>query len=389
MPRGPSALLGGLTPAGFLKRHWQKRPLLIRGAFPTFKPPLTSAELAGLACEDGIESRLVLQTRRRPGWQLRHGPFRRRDFTGLPKSRWTLLVQDVDKHVPEAARLLDVFRFIPDWRVDDLMISYAVDGGSVGPHVDAYDVFLLQAEGLRRWDISTRPHVPAETAGLELRQVRDFTPEESWLLFPGDMLYLPPGVAHHGIALGSGMTCSIGFRAPSARELLSDYAARLLEPGHGERRYMDPDLAPEGVRRGELSTRARRRLRRLLQTELEAPDLWPDVGFGRYLTEIKPWLQPTARVRRSSPAKFKKDCARHDRLRWHPAARVLWFKDRGRTHLFVDGRHYPLPPHLTALVRLLCGGRDIAARRLRRYGGHPVAGPMLLECINKGELAWK
>ena len=389
MARGSSTLLGGLTPAGFLKRYWQKKPLLIRGAFPEFNPPLGSRELAGLACEDGVESRLVLQTGRRPGWVVRHGPFRRRDFTRLPADRWTLLVQDVDKHVPEAVTLLAPFCFIPGWRIDDLMVSYAADRGSVGPHVDSYDVFLLQAEGLRRWDISRRPHALAETAGLGLRQVEGFAPEESWLLFPGDMLYLPPGVAHHGVALGPGMTFSIGFRAPSAAELLADYAGRLLERKPRERRYADPDLNPAGVHGGELDRKARARLRRLLQAELRTADSDLDIGFGRYLTEVKPWLQPSPPQRACSLPQFKRRLASGQSLYWHAAARTLWFKDRRGAHLFVDGRHYPLPASLGAFARLLNSGRHFGPSGLDRYGKHPVAGPLLLEFIDRGQLAWR
>jgi 50S ribosomal protein L16 3-hydroxylase len=389
MARGPSPLLGGLTPAGFLKRYWQKSPLLMRGAFPQFDPPLDPRELAGLACEDGVESRLVLQTRRRPGWELRHGPFKRGDFMRLPKSHWTLLVQDVDKHVPKAAALLAPFHFIPAWRIDDLMVSYAADGGSVGPHVDSYDVFLLQAAGLRRWDISRRPHAPARAAGLELRQVQDFVAEESWLLFPGDMLYLPPGVAHHGVALGPGMTCSIGFRAPSAGELLADHAGRLLESEPRERRYTDPGLEAAGKRSGELHGKARTQLRRLLQTELRTAGSDLDVGFGCYLTEIKPWLQPVPPRRASSPAELRRRLAAGHALYWHAAARTLWFKDRQGAHLFVDGRHYPLPASLSTLAVRLSGERYFRRRDLSRHVDHPITGPLLLEFIDRGQLAWR
>ncbi|HSC48509.1 MAG TPA: cupin domain-containing protein [Gammaproteobacteria bacterium] len=389
MPRGSSPLLGGQTPAGFLKRHWQKKPLLIRDAFPGFRSPLGPRELAGLACEDGVESRLVLQTRRAPGWQLRHGPFKRRDFLHLPKRRWTLLVQDVDKHVPAVAELLTPFRFIPDWRIDDLMISYAADGGSVGPHVDSYDVFLLQAEGLRRWDVSSRPHAPAEAAGLELRQVQDFVPEESWLLFPGDMLYLPPGVVHHGVALGPGMTCSIGFRAPSVAELLADHAGHLLERRPGQRRYTDPDLTPAGKRGGELDARTRTRLRHLLQTELQSTGSDLDIGFGRYLTEIKPWLQPSPPRRACNPAEIGRRLATGQSLSWHAASRTLWFKGPHAVHLFVDGSHYPVPPRLAAFARLLSAHRHFIPQKLGGYVRHPVAGPLLKGFIDRGQLTWR
>jgi 50S ribosomal protein L16 3-hydroxylase len=268
------------------------------------------------------------------------------------------------------------------------MISYAADAGSVGPHVDSYDVFLLQAEGLRRWDISSRPHAPAEAAGLELRQVQGFMPEESWLLFPGDMLYLPPGIAHHGVALGPGMTCSIGFRAPSAAELLSDHAGRLLERRPGERRYTDPDLTPADHAAGELDKRARSRLRRLLQTELRSTGTDLDIGFGRYLTEVKPWLVPPPR-RACSPIEFKRRLAAGQNLCWHAAVRALWFMGPRAAHLFVDGCHYPLPRRLAPFARLLSGKRRFVPQMLGGYGNHPVAGPLLRGFIDRGQLEWR
>lgn len=171
--------LGGLAAHTFLKRHWQKSPCLIRQAFPGFVSPISPDELAGLACEPGVESRLVLKTRKQPGWLVRHGPFTEKDFRALPGKNWTLLVQDTDKHLAELAQFLAYFDFILNWRIDDLMISYASDGGSVGPHVDNYDVFLLQAQGHRHWAISRKPHQTATTTGLELRQIRGFKPQQS------------------------------------------------------------------------------------------------------------------------------------------------------------------------------------------------------------------
>lgn len=380
-----SPVLGGLTPREFLEKYWQKQPLLIRGAFADLEPPLSAAELAGLACEDGVESRLVLQTRKAPGWQLKHGPFKRQDFRRLPKSRWTLLVQDVDKHVPAAAELLEPFRFIPDWRIDDLMISYAADGGSVGPHVDAYDVFLLQAQGMRRWDISSRPH--AEADGLPLKQVKDFETEESFLLMPGDMLYLPPGIAHHGIAFGECMTCSIGFRAPSQQELLADFAGELMQEARAGTRYTDPDLMPT-AHPGELSQEARARARQLLRGQLRPSDEALDIWFGRYITEPKPWLQPPALSRRITAPRLRQRLAAGKALAWHPAVRLAWFDARQATHLFVDGRHHVLPDKFSAFAELITDRRRLEAPALARYAADPVAGPLLLEFINAGQLGW-
>ena len=387
MGAGAPVLLGGLSPKAFLRRHWQKKPLLVRGAFPGFRSPLSPEELAGLACEEGVESRLVVQTRKAPGWKLSHGPFKHKTFSRLPKDRWTLLVQDVDKHLPAAARLLEPFRFIPDWRIDDLMISYATDGGSVGPHVDAYDVFLLQAKGLRRWDISSAPHADNDTPGLELKQVKGFRPEESWLLMPGDMLYLPPGVAHHGVACGECMTFSIGFRAPSKAEMLEDFAGLLVGQSDRQLHYSDPDLLPT-AHPGELSAAARARARAMLRSRLQPADESLDIWFGRYITETKPWLKPQPLARRCSLTALKVRLAKGRGLRWHPAVRVAWFQARRGCHLFVNGTHYPLPPQLTGFARLLGDSRLMDVKILRRYAARPAAQDMLLGFIDGGLCTW-
>ena len=212
----PSALLGGLSPARFMRRHWQKRPLLVRAALPGVRPPLSRASLFALAAEEAVESRLVAHAGgdAASGWSLRRGPIPRRALPPVGRRGWTLLVQGLDLHVPAARELLSAFRFVPEARLDDLMLSWASDGGGVGPHVDSYDVFLLQVQGRRRWrvgpvgDRTPRP-------GLPLRILARFEPTEEWLLEPGDMLYLPPGWGHDGTAEGECMTASIGFRAPA------------------------------------------------------------------------------------------------------------------------------------------------------------------------------
>ena len=215
-PDRPTTLLAGLTPAVFMKRHWQKRPLLIRQAMPGVLPPVTRAELFDLAAHEGVESRLI--TRNGSDWTLRHGPLVRRALPALRKPQWTLLVQGLDLHVQAAHRMLQAFRFIPDARVDDMMISYASDGGGVGPHFDSYDVFLLQVHGAREWRIG-RIAEPELQAGVPLKILTNFRAERTWVLQPGDMLYLPPRWAHDGVARGECMTCSIGFRAPSRRRI--------------------------------------------------------------------------------------------------------------------------------------------------------------------------
>jgi 50S ribosomal protein L16 3-hydroxylase len=222
----PLALLGGLSPQTFMRRHWQKKPLLVRGAWPGGAPPLARPALFELAQQEHVESRLV----RRKGtqWQMRRGPFGKRSLPPLSQPDWTLLVQGVDLHDGAAAAMLQRFRFVPDARLDDLMISFATPGGGVGPHLDSYDVFLLQVHGRRRWRVGPVPD-RSLVEGLPVKILRHFDPAEEWVLEPGDMLYVPPLWGHDGIAEDECMTCSIGFRAPGRASLGAQLLQHLAE----------------------------------------------------------------------------------------------------------------------------------------------------------------
>lgn len=236
-------LLGGLSPESFMRRHWQKKPLLVRQALPGVVAPVTRAEMFALAERDDVESRLIVRdTASTAGWTLRHGPLPRRVLPPIRRPDWTLLVQGLDLHVPAARTLLECFRFVPDARMDDLMISYATDGGGVGPHLDNYDVFLIQVQGRRRWRIGRCADV-SFVEGVPLKLLRDFEPEQEWLLEPGDLLYLPPRWGHDGIAQGPEcMTCSVGFRVASGEEIAADILTRVAETLREEagRLYRDP-----------------------------------------------------------------------------------------------------------------------------------------------------
>ncbi len=221
-----SYLLGGLSAQTFMRRHWQRKPLLIRQAVPGFKGPLDRAALFALAGQQHVESRLVIGAGAKSGngWHLRQGPFARRSLPPLRQPNWTLLVQGVDLHVDSARALLDHFRFVPDARLDDVMVSYATPGGGVGPHFDSYDVFLLQAHGRRRWRVGRQKDLRLQD-GMPLKILAHFEPEHCYDLEPGDMLYLPPRYAHDGVALDECMTYSIGFKAPA----IGDFAGELLQ----------------------------------------------------------------------------------------------------------------------------------------------------------------
>lgn len=242
MTAKPLDTLGHLAVRRFLKEYWQRKPVLIRGAFPGFVPPVDRDALLALAGHEDVESRLV--ERRGREWTLRHGPFRRRALPPLSRPGWTLLVQGLDGHDERAHELLTRFRFVPDARLDDLMASFATDGGGVGPHCDNYDVFLLQAAGRRRWRISRQRDL-ALRPGAPVKLLARFRATQEWVLEPGDMLYLPPGVAHDGTAVGDGcLTYSIGFRTPTWAELLDPWFARFAEHASLPGRYADPGLAP-------------------------------------------------------------------------------------------------------------------------------------------------
>jgi 50S ribosomal protein L16 3-hydroxylase len=356
--RGSARQPLGMTPAQFLRDYWQKRPLLIRQAFPGFQPPLQPDDLAGLACEDGALSRLIVHDDRRDRWSVKTGPLDEADFAGTPGTNWTLLVQDVDKWDADVAQLLEHFRFLPSWRVDDVMVSYAEPGGGVGAHVDQYDVFLLQGLGQRHWAISADPAAPKDfRPDVELKQLAHFEPTHEWLLEPGDMLYLPPGVPHDGVAFGGPcMTFSIGMRAPSQAELTGDLADYLAERLDESQRYADPDLAPARAV-GEIDAAALERLRTALPfaASLDGDSLrdW----FGRFITRYRNAQTPAPPARPLTPAALRKRMEGGATLLRHPWSRLAWSRGRRGATLFANGHAYPTD---AGWAQRLCAERTLA-----------------------------
>ena len=288
-PNQPATLLGNLTPSQFMRRYWQKKPLLIRQAIPDIDAPLSRDELFELADQDEVESRLITHFRNK--WQLEHGPFAADELPSAKQRAWTLLVQGVDLHNDRARALLDRFRFVPDARLDDLMISYATDGGGVGPHFDSYDVFLLQVHGKRRWRIGAQRDLTLQP-GLPLKVLQHFEPEEEWILEPGDMLYLPPHIAHDGVAEGECMTCSIGFRAPSTGELAAQFLYYLAERGEADGSrdraalYRDPQQ-PAVAKPAELPAALVEKVGAIL-AKIDWSEKDVSAFLGTYLSEPKP-----------------------------------------------------------------------------------------------------
>lgn len=337
----------------FLRDHWQKRPLLIRNPWASWQNPLEPDELAGLACEDGVESRLVLRTR--DSWKLEHGPFPEARFGKLGKKPWTLLVQAVDHHVPDVAALVEPFRFVPNWRIDDVMVSVAADGGGVGPHFDQYDVFLIQGLGRRRWRIG--PRCDRATALLphgDLRLLADFEATDEWILEPGDILYVPPGVAHDGVALGDDcMTYSIGFRAPSRGELIAGWSDHLVDGLDDDDRYDDPGLAWQS-NPGEISADAIAALHAMVLEKMQDRDGFAR-WFGQYASTPKypdiDW-RPEAPVARSElHARLADDTP----LIRNPASRFSFIRQgEDMLVLFVDGESFDCRGDAALLAERLC-----------------------------------
>ena len=301
----PNQLLGGLAPQQFLDRYWQSKPLLVRKAIPHLEGVLAREELFDLARDDSVESRLVEQ--RSGDWTVKHGPLTRRDLRRRSEP-WTVLVQGVNLHVPAADRLMRRFDFVPWARLDDLMISYASDGGGVGPHFDAYDVFLIQAHGRRRWRIGAqRDRTLLENAPLKI--LRQFTPSQEWLVEPGDLLYLPPQYAHDGIAVGECMTYSVGFRTPLAQEVATAFLAFLEERLDLPGRYRDPGLK-QARHPAEISKAMRKQIKTMLK-RIRWTDSDIDEFLGCYLSEPKAHVVFRAPARPLSMRAFLRRADRH------------------------------------------------------------------------------
>ena len=342
-------LLGGMSPARFLRDHWHKHPLLIRDAVPGFDNLLSANEMQQLACREDVESRLVRGSGTH--WQLDHGPFRQNDFKRLPKTEWSLLVQSLNHILPEADALLAQFNFIPHARLDDLMVSYAVPGGSVGPHFDSYDVFLLQGQGHRRWQISTQTDLDL-LDDAPLRILRQFKAEDEWVLGPGDMLYLPPHVAHYGVAEDACMTYSIGFRAPTTEELAHGFLMHLQDTLTLEGRYADPDLRRQ-THPGEISRAMLAKIEAMI-TQIK----WTrrDIAefAGRYLSEPKPNVFFDAPDVLFSRTVFNKQ-ANKTGVALNPKSRLLFAGGR----FFINGEAFTPAADETPALRQLADQRRL------------------------------
>jgi 50S ribosomal protein L16 3-hydroxylase len=341
----------------FLRDYWQQRPLLIRNPWAAWVNPLEPDELAGLACEESVESRLI--ERAGDDWpddlKAENGPFESERLSGLASSHWTLLVQAVDHYIPDVAALIAPFRFIPNWRIDDVMVSLAADGGGVGPHFDQYDVFLIQGLGKRRWQIgqacdANTPLFPHE----DLRLLADFKASDEWILEPGDILYVPPGVAHNGIAVGDDcMTYSVGFRAPSRGELIGNYADDLLDMMSDDDRYSDAGLSRQS-NPGEIGEAALAALHAMITDRINDRDAFAR-WFGKYNSAPKypdmDWTPDEA----IEASELRGRLASGEAVLRNPASRFSFVRMAAESVLlFADGECFECMGECAVLAEMLC-----------------------------------
>lgn len=369
----------------FLRDYWQKKPLLIRNPWAQWTNPLEPDELAGLACEDDVEARLVSHA----GGALtaEDGPIPAERFGELAPDKWTLLVQAVDHFVPDVAALIEPFRFVPNWRIDDVMVSVAADGGGVGAHFDHYDVFLIQGLGRRRWQIGAMcdentPLLPHD----QLRLIADFQPLEEWVLEPGDILYVPPGIAHNGVAVGDNcMTYSVGFRAPSRAELVGDFCDDLMEEMSDDDRYTDPGL-PAQDNPGEITGAAIETLHAMLLEGLSDRAVFAR-WFGKYNSTPK---YPEIDWRPEEPASVEQlriALATGTPLQRNPASRYSFIAQDGGVLMFVDGECFECAGEAAELAVQLCAEPTVAVADDLIQSG-PVM-DLVAALYNQGSLAFE
>ncbi len=383
--------LGEISVDDFLANYWQKKPLLIRNAFPDLQSPITADELAGLACEDDINARLVLEKDGDYPWQAENGPFDEARFARLPETHWSLLISDMEKYLPETMSLVKPFRFLPDWRRDDLMISYAPEGGSVGPHVDDYDVFLIQLSGQRLWKISE--HFSDEAIeGVDLRILKTFDAEQEWLCNPGDLLYLPPNVAHHGVAQrfqgaqGNDvdcMTASVGYRAPSLKTITSDYVNFLNENMHDSTRFTDnAPVKPE--HHAEISDDTVSQFIDYLKQGLSLEPAQVKRWLGQYCSDNKAFEEFSTAQGEAEYDELTAIAAQYS-LAQSPYSNFLFSKLALDALLFVNGTCYEVS---LPFAELLCKNESLDVDQLQRIMNEEEKG-ILLSLFNNGSIVVK
>lgn len=357
----------------FLSEYWQKKPLLIPQAFTSFTPQIDADELAGLALEEDVESKIVLEyPDQNPAWHVKHGPFKAKDFKHLPKTHWTLLVQGVDRFVPEINHLLNAFDFLPQWRVDDVMISYACKHGSVGPHYDNYDVFLFQASGQRRWRLTTKAcHQENTIPDLHLRIMAEFEVEEDMILSAGDMLYLPPHVGHHGVSLSDHcIGYSFGYRSYKTQELFESLCDYLAENKLARQLYQDPNWN-ELSNTAEIPKSAYRQAKAAMQNLLDDEQLLQQ-WFSRFATQLDEQaasliLPPMSAQEAGTEAKFIEKLKQATKITRDLNCRIAYHIYGHDLHLFINGYPFDYCEASSECVQLIACHRIISKEHISRF----------------------
>jgi len=344
------SILGDISTEDFLANYWQKKPLVVRNAFPDFEMPFTAEELAGLTLDTDAPARMIIEHGLPPEnkpWQVKLAPFEEKDFTTLPDSHCTFLVNDLERYIPELGNLMEPFRFIPDWRIDDLMVSYAEDQGTVGPHTDDYDVFLIQGEGKRRWKVITREDFPKELIpDLPIALLKEFEADEEWVLKPGDMLYLPPNMPHYGIAEGACFTFSVGFQAPRTVDLVQNWLETFTKDNQFSARFTDQDRQIQS-NSGEITQTDLNKLSSLMLDTIEEQKTGINIFLGKYLTESKGEIPPD---NHESVHGYHKD-QNYERESW---LRLAYIENKNSVEFFADGHHVSLSKEYLNEVQELC-----------------------------------
>lgn len=378
-------ILGGLSAEAFLSEVWQKKPLLIKGAIPDFTCPVSPDELAGLSMEAPVESRIVLEHGKSAAWELQTGPFDEETFANLPATHWTLLIQQLDAWVPEVNALKSCFNFIPNWRIDDIMASYAPFGGSVGPHFDYYDVFLLQAQGHRRWQTGQRCDENSERLpGTELSILKHFECEQEWTLGPGDMLYLPPGIAHYGVAQDDCITLSVGFRAPSHAQLVDDFSHHIMRPEMTRTFYQDPENC-RSRNPGEIAPNAMQEINAILDQHMNKPEARYEWFVGYASSAKNP--ETLGEANPDFTADNLRELVRTNACIYqNEGSRFVYYQHQTNIILGVDGRIYKLAELDLERIQLLCQTPVIEAQSLVPADDNHAIFQLVLRLIQEGSL---
>lgn len=373
--------LAELSVYDFLNNYWQKTPLLIKNGFKDFIDPLSADELAGLAQDEEIESRIVSCERQQ--WDMQTGPFD--DFSQLGENNWTLLVQAVDHWHPQAARLIDPFRFIPNWRIDDLMVSFSTPGGGVGPHLDQYDVFIIQGEGRRHWRVGMPdPSLQQLCPHPRLLQVSPFQACIDVITEPGDILYIPPGCPHDGISLENSLNYSVGFRAPAQKDLLTGLTDYLIDHDVTGKRFTDTGRQAS-VSVGAIEKTDLLKVRQLMQELVDDNTMLPS-WFGTLITRAKHELdlnEPDPHYSAEEIAEYIEEGSVLSRT---GGLRCCYFQDNASADiaLFINGDQITLPPDELATARLLCDYTELASEQNQHFCQSAERTMLLTNLINQG-----